>query len=317
MDVIFKSIFSTVFFYTILRVATPLIFVSMAALIVRKGGIMCIAFEGMMLFAALGGVIGSALTQNLFVGLLLGTIFGVTIAMIFAYFVLVLQSNNVLTGLALNILGSGGTVFLLFALTGEKGTSSSLRSLQVPHWNIPIIKDIPILGEIISGHNLFTYLAFLTVILVYILVYKTRLGLRIRSVGENPQAAESVGIKVIRTKVISLLIGGLIASFGGMYMSMGYLPFFTRDMMSGRGFIGIAAQNLGGGIPLNTMLSAMLFGSAEAVSNVFQSLRLPSEFVQMLPYIVTIVGLISIGGVKKESKSKIKRIKEIKESTHE
>jgi simple sugar transport system permease protein len=236
--------------------------------------------------------------------------------MIFAYFVLVLKSNPVLTGLALNILGSGGTVFLLFALTGEKGTSSSLRSLQVPSWNIPLIKDIPILGEIVSGHNLFTYVAFLTVILVYILIYKTKLGLRIRSVGENPQAAESVGVKVTRTKVIALLLGGLIASLGGMYMSMGYLPFFTRDMMSGRGFIGIAAQNLGGGIPLYTLLSALLFGSAEAVSNVLQSLRLPSEFVQMVPYVVTLVGLVFIGGTKKPSKSKARKLKEIKENTN-
>ncbi len=316
MDVILKSLMTPIFFYTILRVATPLIFVSMAALVVRKGGIMCIAFEGMMLFAALGGVVGSALSNNLYVGLLVGTLFGVTIAMIFAYFVLVLKSNPVLTGLALNILGSGGTVFLLFALTGEKGTSSSLRSLQVPSWNIPLIKDIPILGEIVSGHNLFTYVAFLTVILVYILIYKTKLGLRIRSVGENPQAAESVGVKVTRTKVIALLLGGLIASLGGMYMSMGYLPFFTRDMMSGRGFIGIAAQNLGGGIPLYTLLSALLFGSAEAVSNVLQSLRLPSEFVQMVPYVVTLVGLVFIGGTKKPSKSKARKLKEIKENTN-
>lgn len=316
MDVILKSLMSPLFFYTILRVATPLIFVSMAALIARKGGIMCIAFEGMMLFAALGGVIGSALTQNLLAGLLLGSIFGLAIAMIFAYFVLVLKSNSVLTGLALNILGSGGTVFLLFALTGEKGTSSSLRSLQVPSWNIPLIKDIPVLGEVLSGHNIFTYVAFLSVILVYILIYKTKLGLRIRSVGENPQAAESVGIKVTKTKIIALLLSGLIASLGGMYMSMGYLPFFTRDMMSGRGFIGIAAQNLGGGIPLYTLLSALLFGSAEAVSNVLQSLRLPSEFVQMVPYVVTLVGLVFIGGTKKPSKLKSRKLKEIKETTN-
>lgn len=316
MEVILKSLMTPIFFYTILRVATPLIFVSMAALVVRKGGIMCIAFEGMMLFAALGGVVGSALSNNLYVGLLVGTLFGVAIAMIFAYFVLVLKSNPVLTGLALNILGSGGTVFLLFALTGEKGTSSSLRSLQVPSWNIPLIKDIPVLGEVVSGHNIFTYVAFLTVILVYILIYKTKLGLRIRSVGENPQAAESVGVKVTKTKVIALLLGGLIASLGGMYMSMGYLPFFTRDMMSGRGFIGIAAQNLGGGIPLYTLLSALLFGSAEAVSNVLQSLRLPSEFVQMVPYVVTLVGLVFIGGTKKPSKSKVRKLKEIKENTN-
>ncbi|PKM87181.1 MAG: ABC transporter permease, partial [Firmicutes bacterium HGW-Firmicutes-10] len=171
------------------------------------------------------------------------------------------------------------------------------------------------IGQIFSGHNALTYLSLLTVLFVYILIYKTSLGLRIRSVGENPHAAESVGVKVIRTKVIALIIGGVIASFGGMYMSMGYLPFFTRDMVSGRGFIGIAAQNLGGGVPLYSLIAALFFGSADAISNVFQTLRIPAEFMQMLPYVVTIIGLMFVGTTTKDSKEKVKKIKEIKGET--
>mgnify|MGYP004701984123 CR=1 FL=1 len=312
MENIIANILSPQFIYTILRVSTPLVFAGMAALVVRKSGIMCIAFEAMMLFSALGGVIGSAYTQNLYVGIVAGILSGILIAVIFAYFVLVLKSHPVLTGLALNILGSGGTVFAMFVLTGNKGTTSSLRSLRFPIVNIPIIEDIPLIGQIFSGHNILTYISLLTVLAVYILIYKTTLGLRIRSVGENPHAAESVGIKVVRTKVIALIIGGLIASFGGMYMSMGYLPFFTRDMVSGRGFIGIAAQNLGGGIPIYTLIAALFFGSADAISNVFQTLRIPAEFMQMLPYVVTIIGLMFVGTTNKDSKEKVKKIKEIK-----
>jgi general nucleoside transport system permease protein len=312
MENIIANILSPQFIYTILRVSTPLVFAAMAALVVRKSGIMCIAFEAMMLFAALGGVIGSAYTQNLYIGIFAGVLSGVMIAVIFAYFVLVLKSNPVLTGLALNILGSGGTVFAMFVLTGNKGTTSSLRSLRFPVVNIPIIEDIPLIGQIFSGHNALTYLSLFTVLAVYILIYKTTLGLRIRSVGENPHAAESVGVKVIRTKVIALIIGGVIASFGGMYMSMGYLPFFTRDMVSGRGFIGIAAQNLGGGVPIYTLVAALFFGSADAISNVFQTLRIPAEFMQMLPYVVTIIGLMFVGTTNKDSKEKVKKLKEIK-----
>ena len=315
MENIIANILSPQFIYTILRVSTPLVFAAMAALVVRKSGIMCIAFEAMMLFAALGGVVGSAYTQNLYIGIIVGILSGVLIAVIFAYFVLVLKSNTVLTGLALNILGSGGTVFAMFVLTGNKGTTSSLRSLRFPVINIPFIEDIPIIGQIFSGHNALTYLSLLTVLFVYILIYKTSLGLRIRSVGENPHAAESVGVKVIRTKVIALIIGGVIASFGGMYMSMGYLPFFTRDMVSGRGFIGIAAQNLGGGVPLYSLIAALFFGSADAISNVFQTLRIPAEFMQMLPYVVTIIGLMFVGTTTKDSKEKVKKIKEIKGET--
>ena len=129
----------------------------------------------------------------------------------------------------------------------------------------------------------------------YFLINKTVLGLRIRSVGENASAAASVGIKVVRTQFIAIVIGGLLASFGGLYMSMGYLPFFTRDMIAGRGFIGIAAQNLGGAMPIPTMLAALAFGAAEAASNILQSLRLPAEFMQMIPYAATLIGLMLVG----------------------
>jgi simple sugar transport system permease protein len=300
MEIILDSIFSTEFFFSVLRVATPLIFVSLAALVVKNGGVMCIAFEGMMLFSALGAVIGSAFSQSRLVGILVGLLLGMSISAIFAYFVLVLNSNGVLTGLALNILGSGGTVFMLYLISGDKGSSTALKSLIIPNVDIPIIKDIPVIGEILSGHNILTYVALITVVVVYILINKTPLGLRIRSVGENPHAAESVGIKVIKTKFIALMIGGFIASLGGIYMSMGYLPFFTRDMMAGRGFMGIAASNLGGGLTIPTFAAALLFGSAEALSNIMQSLRLPSEFMQMVPYIVTLIGLMLVGGNNKK-----------------
>ena len=258
-----KSILSAQYLFSIIRVTTPLLFASMAAVVIRRAGIICIAFEGMMLFAAFGGVLGSALTQSVLGGIACGVLFGMLIAMVYAYFVLSLKANTYLTGLAINMLGSGGTVFLLYLSTGDKGVSTALNSLVVPSVKIPLVKDIPILGEVLSGHNALTYLAFLAVIAVYFLINKTVLGLRIRSVGENASAAASVGIKVVRTQFIAIVIGGLLASFGGLYMSMGYLPFFTRDMIAGRGFIGIAAQNLGGAMPIPTMLAALAFGAAE------------------------------------------------------
>ena len=310
MSIIMESIFSTEFVFSILRMATPLLFAAMATLIVRKAGVMCIAFEGMMLFAALGGVIGSAYSQNVFAGVVSGVIFGLLIAMIFAYFVLVLNANNILTGLALNTLGSGGTVFILYVLCGDKGTSTNLNSLTVPNLTLPVIEKIPVLGDILSNQNMLTYFAVVTVAAVFILMNKSALGLRIRSVGENPDAAESVGINVVKTRFIAIVIGGVLASLGGVYMSMAYLPFFTRDMVAGRSFMAIAAQNLGGGNVIPTMLSAFLFGSAEALSNVMQSLRLPAELMQMLPYIITLIGLFFVGDttiVRPKKKSGKKR----------
>ncbi len=257
-----------------------------------------------MLFAALGGVIGSAVFQSLLLGMLCGILAGSIIAGLFAYFVLVLKTKDMLVGLALNTLGSGGTIFTLYMLSGQKGSSISMSSLQFPSVTVPVIKDIPVLGEIFSGHNLLTYLAYLSVALVYIFLYKTPLGLRIRSVGENPDAAESVGTDIVKVKVIALMVGGVLASFGGMFMSMGYTPYFTRDMMNGRGFNAIAAQNLGVGHPLLTMVCAMVFGMADAFGIALQTYRIPSQVASMVPYITTLLGLIIIGQAQKKKEKK-------------
>ncbi len=304
MNDLMTFVLSPAFVNAIIRMSTPLIFVSMAAVLGAKANILCIAYEGMMLFAALGGVIGSALSQNLLVGMLCGVLAGSLIAGLFAYFVLVLKTKDMLVGLALNTLGSGGTIFALYIMSGQKASSISLNSLQFPVVNIPIIKDIPVLGDIVSGHNLLTYLAYLSVILVYLLLYKTPLGLRIRSVGESPDAAESVGTDVVRTRVIALMIGGVLASFGGMFMSMGYTPYFTRDMMNGRGFNAIAAQNLGAGHPLLTLLCSILFGAADAFGIALQTSRLPPQLASMVPYITTLVGLIIIGQARRKQEKK-------------
>lgn len=305
METILKIIFSTGFAFTIIRVATPLIFASLAALISSKAGVMCIALEGIMLFSALGGVVGSAFTSSAIGGIVVGILFGLAIMMIFAYFVLVLDANSIITGLALNILGSGGTVFLLFLISGDKGSSTNLKSLSLPNIKIPIIESIPVLGKILSGHNILTYLAIIMVIFAYFFVNRTALGLRIRSVGENSHAAESVGINVKKTQIIALIVSGTLCAFGGIYMSMAYLPFFTRDMIAGRGFMAIAAQNLGGGSVIPTVLATLFFGFAESLSNTMQSLKLPSQIMQMVPYVATLIGLFFTGnqitGAKKKT----------------
>lgn len=290
-----EYIFSFEFFSAVLRMSTPLVLVGMAAVIGAKANILCIAYEGMMLFAALGGVVGSAYTQNLFVGTLCGMLGGMFIAALFAYFVLYLDARPLLAGLALNTLGSGGTVYMVFLLTGMKQNTSNLVSLKFPTVNIPGIQSIPFLGKILSGHNLLVYVAFFSVLAVWFLIHKTRLGIRIQAVGKNPEAAAAVGINVRRTKFIAMILSGVLASLGGMYMSMGYLPYFTTDMTAGRGFIAIAAQNLGMGNPVLTMMFAVIFGAAMAIGNMAQSYRLPSQFAAMVPYLLTLAGLILMG----------------------
>lgn len=288
-------IFSVGFVSAMLRMSTPLIFCGMAAVIGAKADILCIAYEGMMLFAALGGVIGSAYTQSMAVGVLCGLAGGIFIAALFAYFVMYLDAKPLLAGLALNTLGTGGTVYIVYLLTGMKQNTSNLVSLKFPTVHIPVIESIPVVGDILSGHNLMVYLAYLSVAAVWFLINKTQLGVRIQAVGRNPEAAASVGINVQKTKFIAVLLSGVLASMGGMYMSMGYLPYFTTGMTAGRGFIAIAAQNMGIGNPVLTMIFATIFGAAMAIGNMAQSYRLPSQFATMMPYLLTLVGLLIMG----------------------
>lgn len=287
MDLIAKFLFS------VIRVSTPLIFGALAACVTRKAGLLNLAIESMMLASALTGVLVSGATQSLTLGLLTGFAAAVAIVMILSYFAFVLKCDLYLTSIAMNTALIGGTVFVMFLATGQKAyTAQDVESKFVGNWNIPLIKNIPFLGDIISGHNILTYVAFAMIALVWFFLYKTKTGLRIRSVGENPQAAESVGISPRKIYFLSFGLSGLIAALGGMYMSMGYLTWFARDMIAGRGFISMSAMNIASGEPVGAASAAILFGSADALSNYMQMGHFPSEFLSMFPYICTIVILV-------------------------
>ena len=284
---------------------TPILLAALGAMITSRAGVVNIGLEGIMLFSALAGVVTSAWTQSAAVGLLAAILVGVLISALMAYVMLVLRSDITLTGFAVNALGSGCTVFLLYVICNDKGISSSLASKVLPKVNLPLIQDIPFVGKVLSGHNIMTYVAFLLIIVIYWLVNKTPLGLRIRAVGENPHAAESVGIKVTRIQLIAMLISGVLAGMAGAYMSMGYVSWFARDMMAGRGFIALAAQQLGQGTVVGSMLASLAFGAADSLANNLQALRLPSEFVQSIPYAVTIVGLVIYSASKKRREQRL------------
>ena len=287
-----NAIFSTSFGFSVLRVTTPIIFAAMAALITNKAGVMNIALEAIMLFGAFFGTVVSAWTQNAFFGVLAAIGAGIILSMLMAFFAFRMKADLILTGIALNTFASGSTVFLMYMVCNDKASTSGLPSCNVPSIDLPLIKSIPVIGEMISGHNLLTYLAFFSVIVVWILIYKTPLGLRIRAVGENAHAAESVGIKVMNVQFIALFLSGIFAGLGGAFMSMGYLSFFSRDMIAGRGFIALATQNMGGAAPLGTLIASIIFGIADALSNMLQTLNVPAELVQMQPYLLTIIGLV-------------------------
>jgi len=291
-DVVLRSIFSAAFLASVLRISTPLILPALGGLITDLSGAVNIALEGIMLTSAFTGVVVSAYSGSIFLGVLAGVASGVLISFVLGWFHLHLETDIILAGIAINILATGGTIFLLYVLTGDKGNSQSLASGRVPNINLPLIQDIPFLGRVISGQHIFVWVAFLLTWLVSIYLYRTPWGTHLRAVGENPEAAETMGINVKRTRMIALLISGFLASFGGMTMSMAYLTIFQREMTAGRGFIALAAVYLGGRKPWGTLLAAILFGFADALSHQLGSLNIPSQLVQTIPYIVTILALV-------------------------
>lgn len=284
-------IFSTDFFFTTIRVMTPILFAALACMVFTKGGIDSIGTEGIMLTCALAAPLGSYITKSAILGVIIAMIIGALLSCLFGYVTISLKSEPVLAGIALNTLASGLTIFVIYYATGEKGSTQSLNSPTVANVQIPLLKEIPILGDIFSGHSVLTYLGILITVLLAFLIYKTPTGLRIRSVGENPEAAKSVGISILKYKYISLILAGALCGLGGAYMSMSYVSFFSKEMIAGRGFIGMAAESMGRGTPWGVMLSALLFGAADSLAIRLQLLQLPAQLIQTIPYVITIVAI--------------------------
>lgn len=277
------------FWYGVMRSTTPILLVALAALIASRCGIVNMALEGIMLFSALFAVIGSWLFQSALMGVVFAVVVGIVFSLFLAYFKLKLRADELMASIAINLLSNGATVFLLFLLTGNKGNSAALNSKALPVINIPIVEHIPFIGRVISGHSVLVYLAIIFVFVAHYLLFKTPIGLRIRSVGGNEHAAESVGVSVNKTRYIAMALSGIFVGLAGAFMSMSYMTMFTAGMTSGRGFIGLASSNVGGRTPLGSLFAALLFGFFDSLGNNLQRFAIPADLIFMIPYIATIV----------------------------
>lgn len=325
MDFITKLlplVFSANFLNSVVRISTPLVLCAMAACIGKQANVQTITYEGMMLLAAFAGNLGTSYTDSLVGGIILGLVASVGIALFYGYFHIYLNTYDTLLGIAVNNFVRYFTIFMLFVLIGRKADSSTIPSHTYPVVNLPFIDKIPFVGSILSGQSLLTYVAIISVFVAHFIVYKSKLGLRIRAVGRSPEAAESLGINVKKTRMIALILSGLFAGFGGQYMSMASISFFTKNMVAGRGFIGIAASNLALGRPLYGLLYALMFAVSQALANQMQLLQMNYQFANMIPYIVTIIGLCITGSAElrkekfggKAKDDKKKKSAEVKEA---
>lgn len=292
------------FYFSVLMMSAPIIFATLGCAVAQKSGCTNLGMEGIMLMSALTGVLVSAYTGQIWLGFIAALIMGVFMGLFVAYFALKLRVDIILVGIAVNLIGSGATVFAMYVFTGDRATTTSLMSGYLPQLSIPLLRDIPFLGTVLSGHNILTYFAYISVFVLAFLLFRTRLGLRIRAVGETPDAASSVGVSVNRIKTISLAISGLLGGFGGAFMSMAYLSYFSKGMTGGRGFVALAACAMGNANPVACFFTSLLFGFFYALSTYARTLPIPDQLVAMLPYLATIIGLVIFSASVKAKKAK-------------
>jgi simple sugar transport system permease protein len=280
-----------------LSLSVPLVYGALAGVIGERGGVVNIAIEGQLLLGAFSAVLLSSITHNPFVGLIGAMIGGVLVAFVLAAFAIRYLVDQIIVGVVLNVLVSGLTGFLYGAMLSPNEATLN-NAVTFPNWKIPLLGDIPVIGPVLFDQTFIVYLMYIVVGVVAWGMYRTRWGLRLRAVGEHPQAADTVGIRVNPTRFWNVLLAGAIAGIGGAYFTLVSVPQFTKDMTAGLGFIALAAVIFGGWDPVRATLAALLFGFATNLQNLLTVLKtpIPSEFMLMLPYVVTILAVAGFAG---------------------
>ena len=277
--------------------SVPLVFGALGGVIGERAGVVNVAIEGQLLLGAFSAALLSSITGNAFVGLIGAMIGGVLVASVLAAFAIKYLVEQVIVGVVLNVLVTGLTGFLYGALLApnEAELNTPVRFSRI---EIPVLSDIPIIGPVLFNQTFIVYLMFITVAVVGWGLYRTRWGLRLRAVGEHPQAADTVGIRVNPTRFWNVLLAGAIAGIGGAYFTLVSVPQFGKEMTAGLGFIALAAVIFGRWDPIRATLAALLFGFATNLQNLLSILKtpIPGEFMLMLPYVVTLLAVAGFAG---------------------
>ncbi|MFT4213991.1 MAG: ABC transporter permease [Microbacterium sp.] len=277
--------------------SVPLVFGALGGVIGERVGVVNVAIEGQLLFGAFSAAILSSISGNPFIGLVGAMIGGVLVAFVLAAFAIKYLVDQVIVGVVLNVLVTGLTGFLYGALLVPHEAQLN-RPVRFTRLQIPGLSEIPVIGPVLFNQTFIVYLMFATVALVAWGLYRTRWGLRLRAVGEHPQAADTVGIAVNTSRFWNVSLAGAIAGIGGAYFTLVSVPQFGKEMTAGLGFIALAAVIFGRWDPIRATLAALLFGFATNLQNLLTILGtpIPSEFMLMLPYVVTILAVAGFAG---------------------
>ncbi len=280
---------------------TPLLFATLGEIITEKVGQLNLGVEGMMLIGAVIGFGAALSTGNPVIGMVAGMVAGAGGALIFAFLTITLRANQIVSGLSLTIFGTGFSSFLGQKMIGQ-ALSDSIRNSFKPI-KIPLLGDIPVIGSAFFHQNILVYAGYVAAILLGLYMYKTKMGLNMRTVGENPGAADTAGINVTRYKYLHILLGGALSGIAGAYMSMVTVPSWQEGVTGGRGWIAVALVIFVTWNPYKAMLGAYFFGGLSILGLYLQShVPIPQSIFDMLPYLVTIIVLIMIS-IKKSKEN--------------
>ncbi len=281
---------------TTLVKAVPLTLGAMSGVLCERAGVVNIAIEGMMLAGAMMGALVGSVTGSLWLGLLAAVAAGALLALVHAVLSITYKSDQIVSGTVINIFATGITSYISSKFLQVYQNLNNPGIFQP--WPIPGLSRIPIIGPILFNHNLFVYATFFFLILLHVALFYTRWGLRLRSVGEHPKAADTLGIDVFRTRYMAVILGGMMAGFGGGYFTLGSVGRFDEVMTAGRGFISLAAMIFGNWTPFGSFGASLLFGFADSMASKLAILqvKIPSEFMLMAPYIATMIVLAGVVG---------------------
>lgn len=277
-----------------LAMATPLALPALGGTFSERTGVVNIAMEGNMLIGAFFAVMVAAATNSSWLGLIAGMLAGGLLSLVLAWTAIRLMADQVIVGMAINLFAAGLTAFLFNTVYGSGGTPPDTPFL--PTITIPGLDKIPFIGAVLGQQNVLVYVMIVLVVVGHYVLFHTNLGLRMRAVGEHPEAADTVGIHVQRIRYLGVFIGGLLSGLGGVFLSIGLLNAFDVNMTNGRGYIALAAMIFGKWTPFGSLGAALLFGFATALNFALQGAGVSSNLVAMLPYALTIVALMGLIG---------------------
>ncbi|HMN13312.1 MAG TPA: ABC transporter permease [Bellilinea sp.] len=270
--------------------ATPILLAALGGALTFYAGIFNIAMEGMMLGGAFFGMLGSYYFQSWELGIVCAILGAIAMALIFILFAVVLKMDEFITGVGLNLFTVGLTTYMLRQIFKVKGAFSSPQIESIPNIRLPFLEGIPVIGDLLSNHNLIVYITVVAVFVVSYLVFKTRFGLRLRAAGYNRACLDTSGVSANKIRIISLILCGVLCGIAGAYLSLGYVTLFSEGMSAGRGWISLAAIILVSGNPWGVAFVSLLFGFMDGLG-LFLQRSMPSQFTSMVPYAAVLVAL--------------------------